>query len=100
MADGMEAVRTVIGLLQGALNNFQTGSKQHMDILTALRTLSRHTSQGDSSAGVEQTQMGDIIRNIRRASMLQKIMQSQQQGQPGGGGQPAAPMPSAPMPGS
>ena len=94
-ADSLNTLRTGIGLLQQALNGFEAGSKIHQDILTALRSLGRHMPQDSSTAGVEKTNLLDMIRNVGRNALLQRIMSQQQGGQ---GGQ-QAPMPSAPQPG-
>jgi len=101
-------VTNALGLLQQALPGLLPGSPVHRDALRALNSLSRHVGQGGATAGVQQTQLQDLLRNTMRNALLQKIMgQQSQQGQGGGapGGAPPgamaqAPMPSTPLPGA
>lgn len=106
----MTMVMNALGMLQQALPGLQPGSPIHRDALRALNSLSRHVSQGAPTAGVQQTQLQDLLRNTVRNALLQKIM-GQQGGGPGGPGGPAgpsptpgamqqAPMPSTPLPGA
>jgi hypothetical protein len=102
-ADSLMKLRTAIGMMQDALTGLPAGSQQHRDVLRALQQLSRHLPQGESTAGVERTQLGDMLRNVVRNSLLQRIMANQGQGGGaggGGGGQAPAPMPSMPLPGA
>jgi hypothetical protein len=80
------------------LTGLDAGSQPHRDALNALRQLSRHLPQGAPTAGVQQTQLGDVLRMIMRSALLQKL-RGQQGGQQGGGG-PQPPMPSTPLPGA
>lgn len=107
----MTMVMNALGLMQQALPGLQPGSPIHRDTLKALQSLSRHVGQGATTAGVQQTQLGDLLRNTIRNALLQKIMsqQSQSKGQdqggpagptPPGGAMPQAPMPSTPLPGA
>src|SRR5262245_43836539 len=109
-ASSMTMVTNALGLLQQALPGLQPGSPIHRDALRALNSLSRHVGQGAATAGVQQTQLQDLLRNTVRNALLQKIMGQQAQGQQGGapgapGGAPPgamaqAPMPSTPLPGT
>lgn len=105
-ASSMTMVMNAMGLLQQALPGLMPGSQVHRDTLKALSSLSRHVGQGSTTSGVQQTQLGDLLRNTVRNALLQKIMQqrAQQQGQQAGAGQPGspaqAPMPSTPLPGA
>jgi hypothetical protein len=103
MADGLMRLKTAVDMIQNALPNLPAGSQQHKDALRAVTALSRHLPQGAPTAGVQQTQLGDLLRGTMRNALLQKLMSSQ--GGPGGpGGGPAGgmspPQPSTPMPGS
>jgi hypothetical protein len=105
----MTMVMNAMAMLQQALPGLAPGSPVHRDTLKALQSLSRHVGQGATTAGVQQTQLQDMLRNTIRNALLQKIMQQQQAGKagqesggpagplpPGG----AAPMPSTPLPGA
>jgi hypothetical protein len=104
----MTMVMNALGLLTQALPGLQPGSPIHKDALKALSSLSRHVGQGAATAGVQQTQLGDLLRNTIRNALLQKIMQqrarSQDPGAPAGSAPPGAmaqaPMPSTPLPGA
>lgn len=103
MASGLMSLKTAVDMLQTALPNLPAGSQQHKDTLKALTTLSRHLPQGMPTAGVQQTQIQDLLRNtIRNAIMQRLIGQQGQGGQQGGGpgGMPAPPAPSTPLPGA
>jgi hypothetical protein len=51
------------------------------------------------AVGIQKTMIGDQLKRTIQNALLQKIMGSGGQGQPGGG-QGGAPMPSTPLPGS
>jgi hypothetical protein len=106
----MTMLQQAVGMIQQALPGLPQGSPMHRDALKAAQSLSKHASQGQPTAGVQQTQLQDLLRNVIRNAILQRIM-GQQQGQPGGpiGGAgptpgPAinapSPMPSTPLPGA
>ena len=103
------------GLLTQALQMFPGDSPQYKDIHRSIGVLGRHMSQTAPTAGVQQTQIGDFMRNIMRNALLQQIMQKQKGGGPGGppgggggppgGGPPQEAMgggaqPSTPLPGA
>lgn len=101
----MEAAK----LIEQAIPGLPRGSPIHRDALSAATRLSRHANQGAPTAGVEATHIGDLLRNVMRNALLQKIMMQQgtQGPQPGPGPQnspmqaaSAAPMPSTPLPGA
>ena len=107
MASGLMMIKSAVDMLTTALPSLPPGSQQHKDTLKAMQQLSKHLPQGAPVAGVQQTQLGDMLRNTVRNALLQRIMASQQGGQggpPGGGGgggpmgQP--PPPSTPLPGA
>jgi hypothetical protein len=103
VAQGLMQLKTAVDMLTSALPNLAAGSQQHRDALRAMQTLSRHLPQGAPTAGVQQTQIGDLLRNTLRNAITQKIMQQRgggAGGPPGGGGGPQPPMPSTPMPGA
>jgi hypothetical protein len=104
-----------IGLMQQALPGLQPGTPIQQDALKAVQRLSKHVPQGSPGAGVQRTQLEDLLRNIVKNALLQRIMSQMsgkgQQQQGGGPGQPAgpsplpgamaqAPMPSTPLPGA
>ena len=105
MAQGLMMLKQASDILTAALPNLDPGSPPHKDALRSLTTLSRHLPQGAPTAGVQQTQIGDMLRNTVRNALLQKIMQ-QRGGQGGGQGGPSpgmppqAPQPSTPLPGA
>jgi hypothetical protein len=113
-------IQQAVGMLQQALPGLQTGTPLHQDVLKGITRLSKHIPAGAPGAGVQQTQLQDLLKNVVKNAILSRIMGQQQQrggpgGTPGGPGQPAggnpvpgvvsqgggeAPMPSTPLPGS
>ena len=111
MAQGLMQLKTAVDMLQAALPNLGTGSKQHTDCLKALQSLSKHLPQGAPTAGVQQTQLQDLLRNTIRNAMMQRLIGQQSgggqagggpggPGAPGGGGMQPSPAPSMPLPGA
>ena len=89
--------------ITAALQNLEQNSPPHKDALRALTALTRHMPQGAPTAGVQQTQISDMLRNTARNALLQQIMRGRagQGGGPGGPpGPPQAPQPSTPLPGA
>jgi len=86
-------IKSAIDMLQNALPGLGTGGEAHSAVLTAIRALSRHVPQGEPTAGVQQTQLQDMLRQTMRNALLQRVMAQQ-----GGGQQPMSP--SVPMPGA
>ena len=101
-ASAMNMIQQAVSMIQQALPSLPQGSPIHTSALRAAAQLSRHVGQGQPTAGVQQTHMRDLLQNIVRHAMLQRIMASQQGGQGGRGGgqQAAAPMPTTPQPGA
>jgi hypothetical protein len=99
MAQALMQVKTAVDMLQAALPNLGTGSPQHKDVLSAVQRLSRHLPQGAPTAGVQQTQLGDMLRNTIRNALMQKLM-SQRGGSPAAGQEQQPPIPSTPLPGA
>lgn len=108
MAQGMMLLTQAHGLLTQALQNFPAGTPQWKAVHHSLGQLGKHMSQGAPGAGVQQTQLGDMLKNVVKNALLQKIMQSRSQA-PGGGGPgggdpggsvPGTPNPSTPLPGA
>jgi hypothetical protein len=93
-------------LINQAIPGLQRGSKEHTDALRAATMLAKlHGNQGAPGAGVQATQLGDLLKNVMKNAMLQRIMQQQGQGKGPGSGQGAGPeaqppMPSTPLPGA
>lgn len=106
----MKLIMQAIGLIQQALPGLPPGQQLQQDALKAVTRLSKHIGQGAPTAGVQQTQLQDLLRNVMKNALLQRIMGSQgQQGRPPGAqGSPGPmqaasagpPMPSTPLPGA
>ena len=92
-ANSLMQVKQAVDMLQTALPGLGVGSEAHTAVLNALRQLSRHIPQGAPTAGTQQTQLQDMMRNTIRNALLQRVMAQQ-----GGGAQPMAP--STPLPGA
>lgn len=104
-ANSMTMIQNALGLIQQALPGLPQGSPIHSAALKAATQLSRHMAQGAPTAGVQQTQLMDLLRSTMRNAILQKIMgqqgqQQQNMGAPAGPIGGAAPMPSTPLPGA
>jgi len=98
-ANSMMMIQNAIALIQQAALGLAPGTPIHRDANRAVGSLSRHLSQGQPTAGAQQTQLGDLLRMIARSALLQQLRgQGGGQGDDAGGGQP--PMPSTPLPGS
>jgi hypothetical protein len=111
MAQGLMMLKQAVDIIHQALPNLEAGSKPHNDATKALGFISRHLPQGAPTAGLQQTQLQDMLRNTQRNPLVQKIMQQQGAGGgPGGGagggqqqqqpGMPTQPLPSTPLPGA
>lgn len=119
MGNSTMLVTQAYGLLKQAVSGLLPGSPIEQDVLKMIQRLGRHLPQGQPTAGVQQTQLLDMLRNVMKNALLQKIMaqmsgggrrgRMQEQVQTGGpgGGAPQipgamaqAPMPSTPMPGA
>jgi len=103
-------LKSAVDMITQALPNLPAGSQQHKDAIKAIQALSRHLPQGTPTAGVQQTQLGDMLRNTIRNALMQKII-GQQSGNPqgpqgpggppsGAAGMPSPPTPSTPLPGA
>jgi hypothetical protein len=107
-ADAMTKIQSAFALIQQALPGLQPGTPLHIAASEAVTRFSKHLAKGAPAAGVQRTQIMDLLRSTGRNALLQSIMG--QGGVPGGGGQagppmpggaPAqAPMPSTPLPGA
>ena len=107
----MTLLMQAIGMMQQALPGLQPGTPIHQDAIKAVQRLSRHIQGGAPTAGVQRTQLQDLLQNVIKNALLSRIM-NQQQGKPGPGqDQPTgpspipgaaaqAPMPSTPLPGA
>jgi len=108
-AHSITMLMQAVAMIQQALPGLPPGSPMHRDALQAATRLSRHANQGAPGAGVQQTQLQDLLRNVMKNALLQRIM-NQKGGAggppgaggapPGGGGGGEAPMPSTPLPGA
>lgn len=107
----MTMLQNGIALIQQALPSLPQGSPIHTSALRAVQQVSRHLGQGQPTAGVQQTQLRDLLQSTIRNALLQKIMQQgqqqggQDQGGPAGqspipGAMAQAPMPTTPLPGA
>jgi uncharacterized phage infection (PIP) family protein YhgE len=100
IAQGLMQIKTAVQMLQTALPNLPEGGQQHKDVLKALQSLSKHLPQGAPTAGVQQTQMGDMLRQIIRNALTQRMMSQQGPGGGAPGGMPSPPSPATPLPGA
>jgi hypothetical protein len=113
VAHGLMMLKTAVDMLQSALPQLASGSQQHRDAVRAISALARHLPQGAPTAGAQQTQLMDLLRNTVRNALMQKLMSQRGGGKGGppggtpdggGGGMPPgadqAPTPSTPMPGA
>ena len=101
-ADSMNLIMQAIQTLKQAGLGLQPGSKLHSDVFRTISQLSRHLGGAGGmgpAVGIQKTMIGDQLKRTIQNAILQKIMGSGGQGQPGGG-QGGAPMPSTPLPGS
>jgi len=101
-ADSMNLIIQAIQTLKQAGLGLQPGSKLHSDVFRTISQLSRHLGGAGGmgpAVGIQKTMIGDQLKRTIQNALLQKIMGSGGQGQPGGG-QGGAPMPSTPLPGS
>ena len=108
----MTMIMNAINMLQQAMTGLPPGSPLHRDVVKGISSLSRHVGQaGQPTAGVQKTQLQDMLRNTMRNALLQNIMQQQSGGKapdktgPGGpspipGAMATPPMPSTPLPGA
>jgi hypothetical protein len=106
----MTMLMQATSMIQQALPGLQQGSQIHRDALRAVTALSRHVAQGQPTAGIQATQLQDLLRNVMRNALIQRMMGQQAGTQgPQPGAQPqnspvaaasAAPMPSTPLPGA
>lgn len=106
IAQGLMMLKNAVDMIHQALPMLDPSSQQHKDVVKALSSLTKHLPQGAPTAGVQQTQLGDMLRNTGRNAVIQKIMQGQGGAQGGGQGAqgqpglPTQPMPSTPLPGA
>jgi hypothetical protein len=105
----MMKVNSAVDMITAALPGLGSGTPLYTAALNALRQLSKHLAQGQPTAGVQQTQLQDLLRKTMQQALFQKILgQRAAQGQQGNPDQPAgaspqmaqAPMPSTPLPGA
>ena len=112
-AHSMTMLQQAIGLMNQALPGLGTGTPVYQDCLKALQRISKHLPQGSPGAGVQKTQLEDLLRNLVKNALLSRIMgQQRPQQQTGGapnepagpsplpGAQAQAPMPATPLPGA
>jgi hypothetical protein len=100
-ANSLAMITQAIAMIQQALPGLQAGSPVHTAALRAAQQLSRHVAQGQPTAGLQQTQLMDLLRNLGRNFMMARTMgQQPPAGGPGQSAGPAPPMPSTPLPGA
>lgn len=100
-ANSMTMITQAIGMIQQALPGLPPGTPLHQDALRAVTRLSRHVAQGQPTAGVQRTQLQDLLQNLMKNALVAQIMGQQKKQQGPGAGQPGAPpMPSTPLPGA
>lgn len=96
-ANSLMLIKNGLDLFQQALAGLDHESPVYRDVLQSMQRVTRHLAQGAPTAGVQQTQLGDILRMVARSALMQRL-QGQQRGGQGQGPQP--PMPSTPLPGA
>ena len=95
MADSLGKLKIAIDLMQMSLSGFETESKQHGDILTALDTLRAHLPEQGNASGLEETHLKDLLKRQKQNPVMQAIsglMNNKKGASP--------PMPSTPLPGA
>lgn len=97
-ANSLMLIKNGLDLFQQALSGLDHESPVYRDVLQSMQRVTRHLAQGAPTAGVQQTQLGDILRMVMRSALMQRL-QGQQRGGGGGQGQ-QPPMPSTPLPGA
>lgn len=104
MANGMNLMTQAHGLLTQALQNFPPGSPQWKDVHKSLGMIAKHMAQTAPDAGVQQTNLLDMVQRVAKNALLQRIMQQKGGGggEPGGpgSGMPGSPNPATPLPGA
>lgn len=96
-AASLAKVQGAVAMLNEALAGL-TGHPAYHHVLRSLNQLSKVMPQQAPTAGVQQTQLGDMLRSTVKNALLQRIASGGQGGQ--GGGSPPAPTPSTPLPGA
>ena len=101
-ADAMMKVKSAVDMITAALPGLGAGTPLYTASLNALRQLSKHLVTGGPTAGVQQTQLQDMLRGTIQRALFSKILQARAaQGQESNPNQPAGPSPQmaqAPMP--
>lgn len=97
-ASAMTMVINALGMLQQALPGLQVGTPIHRDVLKGIQSISRHAPQSTPTAGVQATQLQDLLRNVVKNALLQRIMSQQRPQQPGGVGGGGSDQPGGPSP--
>jgi hypothetical protein len=102
-ADSMGKIKMALDMIRDALSGVPPGSPLYNDVVRAMSRLSRHLPQGQPTAGVESTQLRDLLRAAMKNAFMGPLGRMMggaggQGGAPGGGAQP--PMPSTPLPGA
>lgn len=93
-ADALTKVQGAVGMLNEALPGLM-GHPAYKEVLRALNGLSKLMPQQEApTAGIQQTQLGDMLRSTLKNALLQRIASG------GKGGQPPSPTPSTPLPGA
>lgn len=110
-ANSVTLLQQAMGLMNRALPGLM-GQPAYQDVLRALQRINRHfPSQGQPTAGQQQTHMQDFLQNLKKNAMIAMIMGQQKRppgqsdDQPSGasplpGAGSSAPMPSTPLPGA
>jgi hypothetical protein len=99
-ADSLMKLKSAIDLIQQSLPGLMAGTPVHTSALRAVTQLSRHLPQGSPTAGVQMTQLRDLMRGVQQNPLLQMLQGMRGGGGAGGGGEQQAPNPSTPMPGA
>jgi len=91
-AGALIKMQHAIMMLQQALAELPIGSDMHKAALKAVSDLAKHAGGGPETQGVQQTGGGNMLMNIVRNALMQRVAQNQ-------GGAPTG-IPSTPLPGA
>jgi hypothetical protein len=91
-AGALIKMQHAIAMLQQALADLPIGSDMHKAALKAISDLAKHAGGGPETQGVQQTGAGNMLMNIVRNALMQRVAGNQ-------GGAPTG-IPSTPLPGA
>ena len=91
---GLAAVKTALAMLQKAVSEIPMGSPMHQKVLRAITDITKDLGEGDRPGGGEPSpDMAQQVAQMARQGPNPAAQSAMQKLFPGGGGQPAPPMP-------